>query len=86
MPIMPFAANAKIPFTVFQSGKGSAKNSGITVLGEEEVTVPAGTFKTYKATIDGAEQPTFFYVTVAAPHRLVKIALQGAPIEIVLAK
>lgn len=86
LPLMPLAAGAKVPITVFQGGKGSASTWTVRVEGEESVTVPAGTFVAYKVAIDGAEQPLAFYVSTAAPRRLLKIAFVGAPVEIVLVK
>jgi zinc protease len=86
LPLMPLAAGAKVPITVFQGGKGSASTWTVRVEGEESVTVPAGTFPAYKVALDGAEQPLAFYVSTAAPRRLLKIAFVGAPVEIVLVK
>jgi zinc protease len=86
LPLMPLAAGAKVPITVFQGGKGSASTWTVRVEGEESVTVPAGTFPAYKVALDGAEQPLALYVSTAAPRRLLKIAFVGAPVEIVLVK
>jgi zinc protease len=86
LPLMPLAPGAKLPVTVFQGAKGSATTWTVRVEGEESVTVPAGTFPAYKVAIDGAEQPLAFYVSTAAPRRLLKIAFVGAPVEIVLVK
>lgn len=86
LPLMPLAPGAKIPVTVFQSGKGSAAAWTVRVEGEESVTVPAGTFQAFKVAVDGSEQPVTLYVSTAAPRRVVKIAFNGAPIEIVLVK
>jgi hypothetical protein len=86
LPLMPLAPGAKLPVTVFQGGKGTATTWTVRVEGEESVTVPAGTFAAYKVALDGAEQPLAFYVSTAAPRRLLKIAFVGAPVEIVLVK
>ncbi len=86
LPMLPLAPGARIPVTVFQSGKGTAATWTVRVDGEESVTVPAGTFATYKVAIDGAEQPVSLYVSTAAPRRVVKVAFNGVPIEIVLVK
>ncbi len=83
LPGMKFSAGAKIPVTVFQSGKGSAVTMTLTVVGEEEVKVPAGTVATWKVEMAGGEQPGTLYVEKAAPHRLMKLAIAGAPIELV---
>jgi hypothetical protein len=81
-----WAAGAKFSFTVFQSGKGTAIPVTLTVTGDENVTVPAGAFATWKVELTGGEQVTSFWVEKAAPYRVVKIAVAGAPIEVRLAK
>ena len=58
----------------------------LTVAGTERVTVPAGTFETYRVDQTGGDAPLTFYVTTAAPHRVVRITFAGQPIEMVLAK
>jgi hypothetical protein len=50
------------------------------------VTVPAGTFEAYRVELTGAEAPLTYFVTTAAPYRVVRIAFAGQPIEMVLAK
>ena len=72
-----------IGVTVFQSGKGTTITMTLSVIGEEEVKVPAGTFATWKVEMAGGEQPSTLYVEKAAPHRLVKLAIAGAPVELV---
>lgn len=83
LPGLTFAAGAKIPVTVFQSGKGAAITLTMSVVGEEEVKVPAGSFTVWKVDMSGGEQPGTLYVEKAAPHRLIKLAIAGTPIEIV---
>jgi zinc protease len=82
-PGLKFAAGAKIPVTVFQSGKGAAVTLTMTVAGEEEVKVPAGSFTVWKVEMSGGEQPGTFYVEKAAPHRLIKLGIAGTPVELV---
>lgn len=81
-----WSADAKFNVQVFRSGKGSAVPVTLAVSGTETVTVPAGTFDAWKVDMTGSEQPVTFWVEKAAPHRLVKIAIVGAPIEMRLAK
>jgi hypothetical protein len=40
----------------------------------------------YRVDVTGGQQPATYFVTTAAPHRLVKVTNAGAPIEVVLAK
>jgi zinc protease len=86
LPTFRWAAGAKFAVSVFQSGKGEPSSLTLTVSGEESVTVPAGTFAAWKVDMTGGEAPVTFHVEKAAPHRLVKIAIVGAPIEMRLAK
>jgi predicted Zn-dependent peptidase len=86
LPTFKWAAGAKFSVSAFQSGKGTPLPLTLTVSGEESVTVPAGTFATWKVDMTGADAPVTFYVEKAAPNRVVKIAIVGAPIEMRLAK
>ncbi|MBM4195067.1 MAG: hypothetical protein FJ202_11920 [Gemmatimonadetes bacterium] len=81
LPAFKWAAGAKFPVTVFQSGKGAPTTVTLSVTGEESVTVPAGTFAAWKIDMAGSEQPVQFWVEKAAPYRLLKIALVGQPVE-----
>ena len=51
--------------------------------GEEQVTVPAGTFAALKVSLQGPEQPLTIWISKEAPRQVVKIAFTGAPVEIV---
>ena len=86
IPAMRWAAGAKIRVPEFASGKGESRVTSLNVVGEEKVTVPAGTFNTWKVEVTGGEQPATFFVSKDSPHRLVKIVLSAAPVEIQLAK
>jgi predicted Zn-dependent peptidase len=86
LPTFRWSAGAKYSFTAFQSGKGTALPVTLAVTGEESVVVPAGTFAAWKVDLTGGEQTTSFWIEKAAPYRVVKIAVAGAPIEVRLAK
>jgi hypothetical protein len=86
LPARPWAGVAKWPAPVFASGQGTSTQMTLAVTGEDSVTVPAGTFAVYRAELSGGPQPVTFYVTKAAPFRLVKVAIAGTPIEMQLAK
>jgi hypothetical protein len=86
LPALKWAPGAKHVMNVFQSGKGTAITMTAAVAGEEKVTVPAGEFDTYKVEVTGGEQPTTFYLTKDSPHRIMKVTIAGAPIEIVRVK
>ena len=54
--------------------------------GEETVQVPAGSIAAWKVDMTGGEQALTFWVEKAAPYRLVKIAIVGAPVELRLVR
>jgi len=81
-----WAAGAKFTVPVFQSGKGSILPATLAVTGEETVQVPAGSFAAWKVDMTGGEQSLTFWVEKAAPYRLVKIAIVGAPVELRLVR
>ncbi len=86
LPLFRWLADAKFTVNVFSPGKGTVEPVTLTVLGSESVTVPAGTFDTWKVEQKGGEATVMFYITKDAVHRVVKIAPVGQPIELLLAK
>ncbi len=86
LPLFRWVADAKFTINVFSPGKGTVEPVTLTVLGSESVTVPAGTFDTWKVEQKGGEATVMFFITKDAAHRLVKIAPVGQPIELLLAK
>ncbi|MGZ8455664.1 MAG: insulinase family protein [Gemmatirosa sp.] len=85
LPLLRWAPGAKHVVNVFSAGKGTATPMTLTVSGTEQITVPAGAFETFRIDQTGGEQPVSYFVTTAAPHRLVRIVV-GGQIELVLAK
>jgi len=83
---MKWAANAKLPVAVFQSGKGAMTPAVLTVTGEEKVKVAAGEFDAWKVELSGAETPITFWVQKGSPARVLKIVPTGQPIAIELVK
>ena len=86
VPAMKWAPGAKFALTIFSASKNAVRPATLTVTGTDKVTVPAGTFDAYRAELAGADQPITMYVTATAPYRVVKIAVAGSPLEIVLVK
>lgn len=86
LPALKWDAQAKWTLPVFSGGDGTLRQLSLAVAGTESVTVPAGTFEAYRVEVTGGQAPRTFFVTTAAPHRLVKVTTAGAPIEFVLAK
>jgi hypothetical protein len=84
LPLMRWAAGAKQTVSVFASGKGTVTPTTFSVAGTEQVTVPAGTFEAFRIEQSGGPQALTYFVTTAAPYRLVKV--MAGPLELVLAK
>jgi zinc protease len=86
MPALRWTPTSKWTVQAFSSATGAVQQLTLAVAGKESVTVPAGTFDAYRVDLSGGERGTTFYVSVAEPHRVLKISPVGAPIEFVLAK
>ena len=71
---------------MFESGKGQAKVIQVKVSEGGGVTVPAGTFQTFRLDVSGGQLPTVFFVAKDTPRRIVKIELIGAPLVFELVK
>lgn len=69
---------------VFSAQSGSAVNQTFRVTGTESVTVPAGTFQTYKVEFAGGPQSGTLYVRQELPHVVVKQEIAGQPVSIEL--
>ncbi len=83
LPTMPWAAGAKFTIPVVSSGQGTLQPHTFTVAGAESVTVPAGTAEAWRIEVTGGQVPVTYWVEQAAPHRLLKIAPAGVPLEMV---
>ncbi len=85
LPLLRWAPGAKHVVSMFSAGKGAAVPLTYAVVGTESVTVPAGTFEAFKVETTGSDQPTVYWLSTAAPHRIVKLLVAGQ-LEVVLAK
>ncbi len=86
LPAFPLAEGAEFTVNVFRAGEGSVAPLTFTVVGVEDVTVPAGTFTVFRVEVTGGQLPATFYVTRDAPRRVVKFAPTGQPVSMELAK
>jgi hypothetical protein len=86
VPALNWASNAKFTVNTYDATTNSVRPVTMSVAGSESVTVPAGTFPVYRVDVTGQTQPLTLYVTTASPHRVVKMAPVGSPIEFVLVK
>lgn len=86
VPGLRWTPGAKFTVSAFDAASGTVKQLVMTVAATESVTVPAGTFPVYRVELTGQDQPLTFFITTAEPHRVVKMAFTGAPVEYVLVK
>jgi hypothetical protein len=84
LPALPWADGAEWQLDVLVPTAGRTLNMTLRVTETASVTVPAGTFETFVAQLEGAGQPVHFFVTRAAPHRLVRVSI--AAVDFLLAK
>jgi hypothetical protein len=80
LPTVALAEGYSGSFQVFDPKSGATKTSEIKVLGKETVTVPAGTFETFKVQLASNETATL-YITTAEPRRIVMARIEGPGIE-----
>ncbi len=76
---LPYAAGARFTLPIFSGGEGALKTYTVAVVGEESVTVPAGTFSCWKVEVTGAATPVTFYVAKDRPE-IIKLELTGTPL------
>jgi zinc protease len=86
LPALSWSPDAAWTMAVFAAGQNASVTMSLVVKGVETVQVPAGTFETYRAEMTGGPATVNFFVTTAAPHRLVKVALVGVPLEFQLVR
>ncbi|MFN0179762.1 MAG: insulinase family protein [Gemmatimonadales bacterium] len=86
LPALPWTPTASWSFAVFSAGQNESRVTTLRVVGTEAVKLDSGTVDSYKIEWSGGWQPATFWVSVAKPHRLVKIGITNTPVEIVRAK
>lgn len=81
LPWLDWTINRRWTLPVFASGENIVRNQTLTVANIETVRTPAGDFEAYRADLEGGPQRVSFYVTTAQPHRLVRMTVEGSPLE-----
>jgi len=71
---LPLAEGYAARLAIFDMMQGGVKQSTLTVIGRETVTVPAGTFETFVVEVQPSDgsAAAVSYVSAAAPHVVVK--------------
>lgn len=71
---------------VFVGAAGRTFTATLAATGREKVTVPAGSFDAWKIVYAGTPQAMTIWVSTAAPHRVVKLAIDAQPVSLELVK
>jgi len=83
---LPLEAGKTFNMNVFESGQNRSTVLQIKTADGGAVTVPAGTFQTFRLEIAGGQVPIVMAVAKDSPRRIVKIELVGAPFVFELVK
>jgi hypothetical protein len=86
LPAIRWAEGVTLTLPVLSSGKGTIAPFTATVTGRGATTVPAGTFETWRITLDGGQYAVLAEVTTTAPYRVVRLSPRGSPMDIQLAQ
>ncbi len=84
LPWLDWALNRRWTFRVFASGENLVRTQTLTVANIEQVRTPSGVVEAFRADLDGGPQRVSFYVSTALPHRLVRMTVEGSPLEFLL--
>jgi hypothetical protein len=85
---LDFSDGLTMKFQTFDPKTGQTKTQEVTVLAKESVTVPAGTFESWRTQISpaGPGETVTIWVTVAEPRKIVMLRLESAQMEMRRAK
>jgi hypothetical protein len=85
LPLLPWSESSSWTVPVFSGGMNSLSNQTLEFTDEIPVTVPGGKFDAYRVELRSDNGVIAFYISKAAPHKVLKIVPAGAPFEIVRA-
>lgn len=85
LPLLPWTTSSSWTVPVFSGGMNSLTSQTLEFTDEVPVTVPGGKFDAYRVELRSDNGVIAFYVSKAAPHKVLKIVPAGAPFEIVRA-
>ena len=83
---LPLATGAHWTVNAYDGSEGVVRTLTASVVGEDSVTVPAGSFACWKLALTGGQFPINFYVTKTAPYLIAKYEFVGPPVVIELTK
>ena len=85
LPLLPWTPSSKWEVPVFSGGLNALNTQTLAVTDEVEVSIPAGKFDAYRVELSAQSGVVAFYLSKAAPHRILKIVPGGAPFQFVRA-
>ena len=83
---LPLRVGGVFSFPVVALADRSAKTLTVRVTGIDTLSVPAGTFRAFRATVSGGDVPLVFYVTEGTPRRIVRVEIVDTPVVFDLAR
>ena len=84
LPTLPWAPNARWSFPDYVSSIDSIRIMTLAVTGQVSVSLATGPIDAWQIELSGGPSPVIYFVTLAPPHRLVRMELAGAGLEFVL--
>ena len=81
LPALHWAPGAKWTMNVLGASEGAVKPWTLAVTGTESVTLGGQAIDAYHAELTGGPATLNFWISTAAPHRLLKITVAGQPLE-----
>ena len=73
LPTLPWRVGTKRALYEFNPENATTQTVLLTVVGEDQVTVPAGTFDAFRAELTKPGGLEYWWYTARAPHRCVKV-------------
>lgn len=75
LPTLPWATGARFSFNVFSGDENAVRPMTLTVLGTATVTLASGPIEAWEVQLDGGPATVRYYLTLSAPHRMVRMDL-----------
>jgi len=84
LPALAWKPGAKWTMNVMSASQGEIKPWTLAVVGTDSVKLGTVSVEAYRAELSGGDAPLVLWISTGKPHRLVKIAVAGQPVEFLL--
>jgi hypothetical protein len=81
VPAFRWQPGARWTFSVFSAAQADIKPWTMSVAGTDVVKIGEREIPAYRAELAGAPAPFMLWVSAAAPHDILKMAIAGQPLE-----